>query len=203
MPRASSTSARGAARSSVPRYPSNIYYNTATRAQQLDEYNYLYLPPSLGGICQNSSTTTCFSQPATWNAVRRQRGVDHPAARARATTRVPHYVHQANLAQDGILYSVLDEVLRRYRSYFKTSIVQPIPGRGRVTARHAGEVGRRQVADRRLPSERQMHVVSNAAADGAGPARRSLRPGHPLRRHDVRLDVARPREERCNLNIRL
>ena len=52
---------------SVPRYPSNIYYNTSTRAEQLDEYNYLYLPPELGGVCQNSSTTTCFSKRATWN----------------------------------------------------------------------------------------------------------------------------------------
>jgi hypothetical protein len=30
------------------------------------------------------------------------------------------------MAKDGIMYSLLDEVLRRYKSYFKTAIVQPI-----------------------------------------------------------------------------
>ena len=35
-------------------------------------------------------------------------------------------MHQANLAKDGIMYSVMDEVLKRYRSYFKPAIMQPI-----------------------------------------------------------------------------
>jgi hypothetical protein len=117
---------------SVPRYPSNIYYNTATRTQQLDEYNYLYLPPSLGGVCQNSSTTTCFTQPATWNQY-----VDSEATimlrHVLGNDPRPHYVHQANLAGDGILYHVMNEVLRRYRSYYRTPIIQP-------TQRTAGEL---------------------------------------------------------------
>ena len=43
----------------VPRYPSNVYYNVGTMAEQLDEYNYIYLPP-LGGKCVNSTTNTCL-----------------------------------------------------------------------------------------------------------------------------------------------
>src|SRR5690606_30839563 len=35
----------------VPRYPSNVYYNVGTQAELLDEYNFIYLPPSLGGRC--------------------------------------------------------------------------------------------------------------------------------------------------------
>ena len=109
---------------SLPRYPTNVYYNVATRAEQLDEYNYLYLPPELGGSCVNTSTTTCFSKPATWSEY-----VDREASQILrhmlGNDPRPHYVHQANLAKDGILYSVLDEVLRRYKSYYKTAITQP------------------------------------------------------------------------------
>jgi hypothetical protein len=109
---------------SVPRYPSNIYYNASTRNEMLDEYNYLYLPPSLGGKCENSATTTCFSQPATWNEY-----VDREASimmrHVLGNDPRPHYVHQANIAGDGTLYLVANEVLRRYRTYFKPSLVQP------------------------------------------------------------------------------
>ena len=110
---------------SLPRYPTNVYYNAATRQEQLDEYNYLYLPPSLGGSCVNTATTTCFTKAATWNEY-----VDREAAQilqhVLGNDPRPHYMHQANLAKDQTMYSVLDEVLRRYRSYFKTAIVQPI-----------------------------------------------------------------------------
>jgi hypothetical protein len=109
---------------SVPRYPSNIYYNASTRTQMLDEYNYLYLPPSLGGKCENSATTTCFSQTATWNDY-----VDREASimlrHVLGNDPRPHYVHQANLAGDGTLYSVANEVLRRYRAYFKPTLIDP------------------------------------------------------------------------------
>jgi hypothetical protein len=110
---------------SVPRYPTNVYYNAATRTQQLDEYNYLYLPPSLGGKCENTATTTCFTQAATWNEY-----VDREAAtmlrHMLSNDPRPHYMHQANLAKDGTFYSVVGEALRRYRAYFKPVIVQPL-----------------------------------------------------------------------------
>jgi hypothetical protein len=102
-----------------------VYYNTATRTEQLDEYNYLYLPPELGGACVNTAVTTCFSKPATWNEY-----VDREASTVLMhvlnNDPRPHYMHQANLAKDGIMYSVMDEVLKRYRSYFKPAITQPI-----------------------------------------------------------------------------
>jgi hypothetical protein len=102
---------------SVPRYPSSIYYNVGTKAQMLDEYNYRYLPPSLGGICQDNATTTCFTQPATWLG-------NDPR---------PHYVHQANLAQDAVLLVVMDELLKRYRAYFKPLLLQPtLRGEGQL-----------------------------------------------------------------------
>ncbi|MCW2989544.1 MAG: hypothetical protein JWM73_138 [Solirubrobacterales bacterium] len=36
----------------------------------------------------------------------------------------PHYVHQSNLAEDGTMYPVFNEVVRRYRSYLKVPVVQ-------------------------------------------------------------------------------
>jgi hypothetical protein len=108
----------------VPRHPTNVYYNTSTRQEQLDEYNYIYLPPALGGACQDSAVTTCFSQPATWNEYVSREGrtiLQHILA----NDPLPHYAHQSNLAADGILYSVLDDALSRYRSYLKPVLQQP------------------------------------------------------------------------------
>ena len=53
----------------IPRYPSNVYYNVAARDDQVDEYNYIYLPPTYApqpGVCVNTGVTTCRSAPALW-----------------------------------------------------------------------------------------------------------------------------------------
>jgi hypothetical protein len=127
----------------VPRYPTNVYYNTATRAEQLDEYNYVYLPPSLGGSCQNTATTTCRSQAATW-----QEYVD---AEVRTMFRHvmdndprPHYVHQSNLAEEGIMYDVVDALVQRYAAYVKPSLVQL--GHGEIGAELSRQASWRQAA---------------------------------------------------------
>jgi hypothetical protein len=121
----------------VPRYPTNVYYNVGTQAEQLDEYNYVYLPPSAGGRCVASATNTCRTTAAAWP--------DFVNSEAR-----PSYAHQSNLAEDGVLYPVLDEVLRRYRLYFKPDAVQlPLAQIGRTLQRQsawssalaAGQVG--------------------------------------------------------------
>jgi hypothetical protein len=53
----------------VPRYPTNIYYNASTEAQELDEFNTLYTPVAQGGKCVASAVTTCESSPATFAGV--------------------------------------------------------------------------------------------------------------------------------------
>jgi hypothetical protein len=60
---------------SAPRYPSNIYYNAANWPIELNEYNTLYVAQgdNLGdptytsevGHCDNTSSTTCLTTPAT------------------------------------------------------------------------------------------------------------------------------------------
>ena len=59
----------------APRYPSNIYYNASNFADQLNEYNTLYVAqgdplgstqfPSETGHCTSTSATTCRTTPAT------------------------------------------------------------------------------------------------------------------------------------------
>ena len=41
----------------VPRYPSNVYYNVANRADQLDEYNWIYTdPPAAADACRSRTS---------------------------------------------------------------------------------------------------------------------------------------------------
>jgi hypothetical protein len=106
----------------VPRYPSNIYYNVETQAEQLDEYNHIYLAPP-AGRCVASATNTCRTAPATW--------AEYVASEATIMFRHlmgndprPHYAHQSNITGEGVLYTVLDEVLRRYHAAFSVPLVQ-------------------------------------------------------------------------------
>ncbi|HEU4703940.1 MAG TPA: hypothetical protein VFS37_15775 [Conexibacter sp.] len=121
---AGSTWLNGRARA-VPRYPTNVYYNVATRTQLLDEYNYLYLPPELGGVCVNSEVTTCRSRAATWEEfveLESQLIFTHMMGNDPR----PHYFHQSNLAQSSaregaVLYPVLDATVALYERYFSSA----------------------------------------------------------------------------------
>ena len=123
----------------LPRYPTNMYYNVATWTDQLDEYDWLYLdknvssngnctPPSQGGLYN------CFTSPVTKEQfiarestaiVQRMLGNDPR----------PSYVHQSNVMSDstnsraanrgdGILQAVLGKALADYRTYFSKPFVQ-------------------------------------------------------------------------------
>jgi hypothetical protein len=107
----------------VPRYPTNVYYNVGTVAEQLDEYNYVYFEH-----CTNSPTNTCLTQPATWSQyVTSEVGIMFRHVLGNDPR--PHYFHQSNLAEDGVLYPVIDALLAKYRTYFNLPVVQPTLGR--------------------------------------------------------------------------
>jgi hypothetical protein len=107
--------ALGAA-TTLPRYPTGIYYNVGTKAEQLDEYNYLNYT-----LC--GTGPACLTAPATWDTY-----VGNEATmilrHVLGNDPRPHYIHQSNLAEEGTAYPVFDEVLRRYRSYLKVPVVQ-------------------------------------------------------------------------------
>jgi hypothetical protein len=124
----------------VPRHPINIYYNASTEAQEVDEYNTLYLPPSLGGECVASSTTTCETHPENFAEIVSS-VVSGMFQNAMANDPRPSYVHQTNLmgqppagpattgtppntpetTGDGLLYSVLNPLLAEYSQYFAST----------------------------------------------------------------------------------
>ena len=121
----------------VPRHPINIYYNASTEAQEVDEWNTLFLEPSKGGQCENTSTTTCETKAANFaeiiNSV-----VSGMFQNMMNNDPRPSYVHQTNImgkppagppttgtppntpekTGDGLLYSVLNPLLEEYGKYF-------------------------------------------------------------------------------------
>ncbi len=124
----------------VPRHPINIYYNASTEAQEVDEYNTVYLPPSLGGTCVANATTTCETAPATFadivNSI-----VSGMLQNMLSNNPEPTFVHQTNImgqppagpptngpppptpdtTGDGLLYSVLNPLLAEYHQYFSAA----------------------------------------------------------------------------------
>ncbi|WP_225798779.1 hypothetical protein [Streptomyces sp. NK15101] len=122
----------GAART-VPRHPMNVYYNVGTAAEMTDEYNWIYTSRADGGsgICESDPASTCLPAPLPTTTGY----ADHivPQEARTALSHVlgndprPHYVHQSNLAEERLLYPVLDRVLADYRALFaaNTPLVNP------------------------------------------------------------------------------
>ena len=144
----------------APRHPINIYYNASTEAQEVDEYNTLYEPPSLGGQCVASSTTTCETAPASFadivNSV-----VTGMLQNMLSNDPRPSYVHQTNImgrppagpatsgtppttadtTGDGLLYSVLNPLLAQYNSYFSSLTPYQQPTLGAIGGVLADQTG--------------------------------------------------------------
>ncbi|MBM9621996.1 hypothetical protein [Streptomyces zhihengii] len=136
----------GAART-VPRHPMNVYYNVGTAEEMTDEYNWIYTSAADGGsgVCESDPFSTCLPAPldtATGYAAHiapqeARTALGHVVANDPR----PHYVHQSNLAEDRLLYPVLDTVLADYRALFadNTPLVSP-------RQREAGEEMQRRAA---------------------------------------------------------
>jgi hypothetical protein len=109
----------------VPRYPMNVYYNAGRVADEVDEYNWLYTSAAQGGsgLCTaNPATSTCLPAP-----------LDESTGYASYVTPLeakidlghiidnsplPTYAHQSNLAEDRILYPVLNQIFSSYANLF-------------------------------------------------------------------------------------
>lgn len=122
----------GAAKT-VPRHPMNVYYNVGTAAEMADEYNWIYTSRADGGsgICESNPASTCLPAPLD-TATGYASHIAPQEARTALSHIVandprPHYVHQSNLAEERILYPVLDRILADYRALFadNTPLVNP------------------------------------------------------------------------------
>ncbi len=126
----------------APRHPINVFYNVATNAQELDEYNTLYTSVAPDSQCHDTSTTTCASTLYTFPEVINQ-VVSGMFTNMLSNDPEVSYVHQTNTmgtppysttlppanyvpaatAQpgtdgDGTLYEVLNPLISEYDSYF-------------------------------------------------------------------------------------
>jgi hypothetical protein len=164
----------------LPRYPTNIYYNASKQKQQLDEYNWIYTDPVGGGGCTPiAGVTTCNGAPASW------------AAYVASEDRImfshmmgndprPHYVHQSNLAdydpalpetdpnQGATLYPVVDGLLDAYGKAFDRTSMPLV----QLTHTQATDELARQAAWRKAVAagevtgylqDGQVHLASTAA----------------------------------------
>ncbi|MCU1458207.1 MAG: hypothetical protein JWL73_2299 [Actinomycetia bacterium] len=117
----------------VPRYPMSVFYNTATKAEAADEYNWIYNSAADGGsgYCTlHPDTTTCIAPLSTTTGyasyvVPTETRID--MGHITGNDPRPHYAHVSNLAEDRILYLPLTAIITKYKSVFATNtpIVQP------------------------------------------------------------------------------
>jgi hypothetical protein len=111
----------------VPRHPINVFYNVATQADEVSEYNWIYTSRANGGsgICEdNPATTSCITplDPGggfTGYIVPKQ--VQIVLGYLLANDPRPFYMHQSNLAEQRLAYPVLTAVLSAYRARYATN----------------------------------------------------------------------------------
>ncbi|AXE85383.1 hypothetical protein [Streptomyces sp. Go-475] len=108
----------------VPRHPMNVYYNVGTAAEMADEYNWVYTSRADGGsgVCEDNPTSTCLDEPLDPDTGYAEHIVPQEARTALGHVLAgdprPHYAHQSNLAEDRLLYPVMEKVLTDYRALF-------------------------------------------------------------------------------------
>jgi hypothetical protein len=110
----------------VPRHPTAVYYNTATTAQAVDEYNWLYTSRSNGGsgYCEdNPATATCIDPlgPSGYLDYIIPTDAAFDLHFILSNDPRPFYAHTSNLTSDRILYPLLDSILATYRAAFAAS----------------------------------------------------------------------------------
>jgi hypothetical protein len=116
---------------SAPRYPNNIYYNASTWADELNEYNTLYVAqgvslgntsfPSETGHCADTSATTCITTPATEASFLASESHIMLSHILNNNPRV-QYDHQTDLiGPDYTLLTLISNTLGQYNSWYNST----------------------------------------------------------------------------------
>lgn len=113
----------------VPRHPVAVYYNVSTQADEVDEYNWIYLSSSNGGsgYCDaNPATATCLPaalDPATgFHDYILPTDVANDLGFILSNDPRPFYAHVANLTGlDYLGLSLMSSILSTYRAAYTTS----------------------------------------------------------------------------------
>jgi hypothetical protein len=115
--------------SAIPRYPTNIYYNVSTNAEEVDEYTTLYDLPTCTPI---PNITTCNPAGTPWTIDSIVASVDQGMFQhMMGNDPRPHYFHQSNLMSsttsgatgdgDGLYYETMNPLLQEYNGYFQSN----------------------------------------------------------------------------------
>jgi hypothetical protein len=122
----------GTSTKTLPRHPMNVFYNVATAAEEVNEYNWIYTSAADGGsgICTNNPSSTCIaplSESTGYQSYIVPTERDIALQHILADDPRPHYAHQSNFAEGRIAYNVLDAILAKYNAEFasNTPIVNP------------------------------------------------------------------------------
>jgi hypothetical protein len=116
----------------IPRYPTNIYYNAATTAQEVNEYETLYDLPTckpIAGVTTCNNANTPFTMTDIVNSI--DFGNPGMFSHLMGNDPRPHYFHQTNMMSqttggptaqgDGLYYQVMDPLLAQYNAYFASN----------------------------------------------------------------------------------
>jgi hypothetical protein len=107
----------------VPRYPMNLFFNTGRTQELIDEFNWIHSAAADGGSgsCSQNPSATCLTPLdlehgfSDWIVPREARTLE---LHALSNDPRPHYAHQSNVAEDRLLYPVIERLLSEYRSVF-------------------------------------------------------------------------------------
>lgn len=124
----------------LPRHPINVFFNVGTYAEEVDEYNWIYTSVADGGsgLCESHpETMTCITALPAASAAEARASFTGPIVDQEVRNALrfvlandprPFYVHQSNLAEDAILYPVLDGILGTYGAIFDTATTPLVQG---------------------------------------------------------------------------
>jgi hypothetical protein len=115
----------------APRYPSNIYYNAPTWADEINEYNTLYVAQndSIGdptyttetGRCTDTTATTCLTTSATETSILASESKIMLGHVLDNNPRVG-YAHQTNLiGPDYTILTLISDMLSQYNTWYNTT----------------------------------------------------------------------------------
>jgi hypothetical protein len=107
----------------IPRHPINVFYNVSTKAEEIDEYNWIYTSRANGGsgLCENNPATTCIAplDPVTgWDTYILPLQIRIATSYVLRNDPRVFYVHQANLTDDRLAYPLIEGVLSQYRNTY-------------------------------------------------------------------------------------
>jgi hypothetical protein len=106
----------------VPRHPTNLYFNVCRRAAQLDEHHHLFT--ARFGRERGGGGVVRLAPATSWERFV-QTEADTILGHVLANDPRPHYIHQSNLTGDRMAFDLLDAVLERHRALFACPLEQP------------------------------------------------------------------------------